>query len=143
MAFLSRGTVNIILCLGLAFVAAFVAAFNVHAADDDYLKMLEAEAEGSHIDDSGQAKRHAATATSAPAVAETKKWVGECDYISDAMPTGLQWEEFASYIKQCSLGTYVFYRRLDPNSQSTVYKSYTAMSPTNLSVLKEEVLKYY
>lgn len=136
MAFLSRNVVNFVSCLVL------FAAFNVQAADDDYLKMLEAEAEGSHIDDSSQSKKNAAVVSTA-AIADRKEWIGECDYISDAMPDDLAREEFASYMKQCSLGTYVFYRRLEPNLKNAVYKTYTAMSPATLTVLKKEILKYF
>ena len=48
MAFFSRSEFNLVFVL--------LSTFNAQASDDDYLKMLESEAEGVKLDQSGQLK---------------------------------------------------------------------------------------
>lgn len=113
---------------------------NVHAGDD-YLKMLEAEAEDLHLDKSGQ--REISNIVRSKPAADRRDWDGECDYRGEAMLPGVVWEEFSSYIKQCYLGTYAYYRRLDNNLQRSIYNSYEKNTPVKQSRLKKEILSYF
>ncbi len=113
---------------------------NVYAGDD-YLKMLEAEAEDLHLDKSGQ-RENSSIVHSKPAT-DRRDWDGECDYVDEAMLPGVVWEEFSSYIKQCYLGTYAYYRRLDDNLQRSIYNSYKKNAPVKQTTLKKEILNYF
>ena len=112
-------------------------------ASDDYMKLLEAEADGTELDPGGQSKTNT-TVHRAPVNVDRRDWQGECDYVNDVLALGVVWEEFASHLKQCSLGTYVFYRRLDLDSQRLVYiNNYSKNAPTKLSILKKAIFKYF
>jgi len=113
-------------------------------ASDDYMKLLEAEAEGTSLDQSSDQREDKTTVISAGIDTEKKAWVGECDYAKDVLALGVVWEEFASYLKQCSLGTYVFYRRLEHDLQYTIYNdNYSKTAPTKLSRFKKAILDYF
>jgi hypothetical protein len=134
MLFFSRSLFTV-LCIIIA-----LGASSAQAADD-YLKMLEAEAEDLHLDKSGQ-RENSGVVHSKP-VDGRRDWDGECDYMDEAMLPGVVWEEFSSYIKQCYLGTYAYYRRLDDNLQRTIYNSYKKNTPVKQTTLKKEILNYF
>lgn len=115
---------------------------NAMAGDDEYMKLMEAEAAGTHLDKGGQRKssrvKHNLSINT-----EKRKWLGECDYSDDVLPPGLAWEAFPSYLKQCYLGTYVFYRRLESDLQRSAYNAYLKTAPIKIGVLKKEISNYY
>ena len=112
------------------------------ASDDEYMKLMEAEAAETHLDLGGQRKSSGAK-HNISINTQKRDWPGECDYTDDVLPSGLVWEEFPSYLKQCYLGTYVFYRRLELNLQHSVYDAYLKTAPIKLSALKKEISNYF
>lgn len=136
MAVFNRYSINLV-CAIILFCSN-----NAVASDDEYLKLLEAEAIDSRLDRDGQRKNNN-IAHNASVNLDKRDWAGECDYVDDVLPSGLVWEEFSSYLKQCSLGTYVFYRRLEFDLQRSIYNTYSNTAPTKNSILKEAILKYF
>jgi hypothetical protein len=110
-------------------------------AADDYMSLLEAEAEGSELDHGGQLEA-GGTKYKDPAGLVERKWQGECDYAADVLPTDLVHEEFASYMKKCTLSIFVYYRKLDADSKNLVYEKYKKTIPIKLSSLRKAVLSY-
>ncbi|VAW52955.1 hypothetical protein MNBD_GAMMA06-77 [hydrothermal vent metagenome] len=142
MAVFNRFLSNIFFIIVL--LAAFLAVFNVQATDDEYLKQLELEVKNVHLDKSGQRTNNsAAHGRNAADNTKEKNWIGECDYADGMMPKNLPWEEFSSYLKQCSLATFVYYRRLVPELQHSVYDTYAETSTMKLSKLKKNILTYF
>ena len=133
MAVFNKALINV-LC-----ITFLLCTFNAAASDDEYMKLLEAEAEESVLDQTGQRESNDTLHNNIT----KKNWVGECDYIDDILPLGLVWEEFSSYLKQCSLSTFAFYRRLDMNLQRSVYENYSKSASAELNVLRQEILKHY
>ena len=111
------------------------------SAEDDYLLMLEAEAGSSRLDQGGKRVIDDEKRRKQLDFVE-KKWQGECDYDEDVLQSSLPREEFSSYLKQCSLSLFVFYRRLDINSQVLVYEEYENASPIKFTSLKETIINY-
>lgn len=136
MAFFSRSIT------GFLYIVVFLSAFSAQANEDEYLKMLEQEASDLHLDQSGQRETDGA-AHSASMDMVKKKWDGECDYDSDVLLAGVDQTEFSSYLKQCYLGTYAYFRRLDVNLQHVVYDSYKKHTPIKQSALKKEIVNYF
>jgi len=136
MAF-SSGTVTRFL-----YIVIFITAFNVQATEDDYLKLLEQEASDLHLDQSGQRESDGAVHSSSTTQLE-RKWDGECEYSSDILLPDIDRAEFASYLKQCYLGTYAYYKRLDVNLQKAVYDSYKKNTPIKHLALKKEIVNYF
>ncbi len=140
MVFFSRSVFNTFSIVVLLVV--LLATFNAQAADDEYLKQLASEVKNVHLDKSGQ-RNNNNTAHNASGDAKQRKWVGECDYSNEVMPAGLAWAEFSSYLKQCSLATFVYYRRLDSDLQRSVYNTYSKASTMKSSKLKKDILTYF
>ena len=117
-------------------------SFSINAvATDDYLLMLEAEAEDLELDQAGSGNVDARQRKQQLHVMETD-WYGECDYAKEVLQQNLPREEFSSYLKQCSLSLFVFYRRLDVGSQTAVYGVYKKASPIKFSSLKKTIVNY-
>lgn len=139
MVFFSRSILNTLYVA--TFLSTFLGTFNAQANDDEYMKQLEVEAEGLHLDSRGQrandAEKNGAGNQSA------KQWTGECDYANDALSSGVVWEEFSSYVKKCHPGDYAYYRRLGTSSQHSVYDRYVKKPSMNQSTFKQEILKYF
>jgi len=110
-------------------------------AEDDYLLMLEAEAENLRLDQGGQHGSENKRRNQQFVVAE-KKWQGECDFAENVLLLGVPHEEFSSYLKQCSLSLFVYYRRLDTGSQALVFEKYKNASPIKFSSLKKTIVNY-
>lgn len=109
---------------------------NVAANKNDYLELLNNEAEETRLD-SGSNHGHNSQQT------VEKYWPGECDYTTEQMPPGILWEEFSSYLKRCSIGSYVFYKKLKPGSQYSVYKYYKKTKNLKLQSLQSYVLNNF
>jgi len=136
MAFFSRSIT------GFLYIVVFLSAFNAQASDDEYLKLLEQEASDLHLDQSSQRETDG-TAHRTAADMVKKKWTGECDFSSDVLLADVDQAEFASYLKQCYLGTYAYFRRLDAGLQHVVYNSYRKNTPIKQSALKKEIVNYF
>lgn len=122
------------------YAVLLLCSHNVMASDDDYMKMLEGEAAITSVDSSGKRERDSIIINTAAANIVKKKWVGECDYIDDTVPENLIRGEFASYLKQCATGTYVFYRRLELKSKNLIYENYKKLALVKLFELRENIL---
>lgn len=135
MVFFSRSVFSS-LCLII-----LLSTFNVQASDDDYLKMLESEAEGVKLDQSGQIKDKQQTSEEGSGITKTD-WSWEGDIEGDVLPPGLAQDEFATLLKQHFYGTYVFYRKLNSVDQNTVYYHYTKASPAELEPIRQDILNH-
>jgi len=112
MAFFSRSAFN--------FVIVLLSTFNAQASDDDYLKMLESEAEGVKLDQSGQLKGKQQISDDDSGITKTN-WNWEGDMNGDVLPPGLAQDEFATLLKQHFYGTFVFYRKLNSVDQNILF----------------------
>jgi len=122
-------------------VIIFLSSDNVVAVDDDYMKLLESEAEDTMLD---RGVKQINNANNAARINTVKKdWLGKCDPAGEAVPSNLLWEEFSSYLKQCAVGSFVFYQRLKLNSQYSVYEKYKKRGTVKLEVLRKYILKYF
>lgn len=108
-------------------------------AEDDYLKMLESEAEDLELDQSGQindTKRDAVVNKDNITKADWT-WDGELE--GNILPAGLAQNEFASLLKQQFYGTFVFYRKLNSNDQKTVYYHYSKSPKPDLDDVRKDI----
>ena len=135
MAFFSRSVFNI-LC-----IAALLCSYKAMASDDEYLKMLEGEAEDVQLDQSGQLKDKEQINESNSGITKTN-WTWEGDLEGDILPPGLAQDEFAMLLKQNFYGTFVFYRKLNSVDQQTVYYHYAKASPAALDSIRQDILDH-
>ena len=131
----SRSIFNI-LC-----IAVLLCSFQAKSSDDDYLKMLEGEAEDVKLDQSGQLKDKEGINKDASGITKTN-WKWEGDMESDVLPKGLAQDEFATVLKQNFYGSFVFYRKLNSIDQSTVYYHYTKSSSADLESIRQDILNH-
>jgi hypothetical protein len=89
------------------------------ADDDDYMRMLEAEAEDSTVDQ-GISTEDDNIIQGHTAEKAERTWPGECNYTVDILPPDLVEDEFSSYLKQCVMASFTFYRRLEPGAKSLI-----------------------
>ena len=113
---------------------------------DDYLKMIEGEAEDLTLDKSGQIVNQEQPAElSADDITRTDwKWEGDLQH--NEIPPGLAQDEFATLLKQHYYGTFVFYRKLSSVDQNTVYYHYSqtseADSRADLDSIRQDILSH-
>jgi hypothetical protein len=110
-------------------------------AEDDYLLMLEAETENLRLDQGGQ-RGSENKRRKQQLIVNEKKWLGECSFTEDVLILDVPREAFSSYLKQCSLSLFVYYRRLDAGSQTLVFEKYQNASPVRFSSLKKTIVNY-
>lgn len=115
-------------------IAALLYSFNIVAADDEYLKMLEGEAQELELDKSGQLKQQADKADAEDYA--SKNW----DYDGNTFPSGLAQEEFVSFLKQNFYGSYAFFSKLNSIDQQTVYYHYKKASPAHLDDIRQDIM---
>jgi len=109
---------------------------------DDYLKMLEAEAEDVRLDQSSQLKdKEQANMDSTDGITKTN-WKWEGDLSGNNLPSGLAQDEFATLLKHSFYGTFVFYRKLNSVDQRTVYYHYTKSSNADLDSIRDDILDH-
>lgn len=126
-----------VLCV--LYISALLLSFKAVATDDDYLKMLEGEAEDVQLDQSGQLKRtEEVTDSSSDLTNATWKWEGDLE--GNTLPKGLAQGEFDSLLKQNFYGTYVFFRKLNSVDQQTVYYHYSKAPQADLDSIRQEIL---
>ena len=113
-----------------------------NVAADDYLNMLEAEADDLSLDRSGQLKKNKQANTTNKESITKKKWKWEGELQEDALPLGLAQDEFATLLKQRFYGTFVFYRRLNHINQANVYKKYQQIKMPEITIIRSLVIKY-
>lgn len=109
---------------------------------DNYLKMLESEAEGVTLDKSGQLKEKQQVDTGSTDGITKTDWAWEGDLQDDVLPQGLAQDEFATLLKQRFYGTFVFYRKLNSVDQQTVYYHYTKTSPAALDSIRNDIMSH-
>lgn len=131
MAFFGRSVFNIVIVL--------LSTFNAQA--DDYLKMLESEAEDVKLDQSGQLKDKERISDDDSGITKTD-WNWEGDMNGDVLPPGLARDEFATLLKQHFYGTFVFYRKLNSIDQNTIYHHYKKSSPAELEPIRQDILSH-
>ena len=136
MAFVCRSAFHVF------FIVVMFATFNAVANDDDYLKLLEGEAEDVKLDQSGQLKnKEKVKRDSTDGLTKTNwKWEGNLE--GDLIPSGLAQDEFATLLKQNFYGTFVFYRKLNSVDQNTVYYQYKKASPAKLDSIRQDILSH-
>lgn len=115
--------------------------------NDNYIKLLESEAVETRLDQGSglnqkNVPKDAVSNVSVRALAN-KEWHGECDYVKDTVSSDVIEEEFHSFVKQCAMGTFIYYRQLDFNSKHSVYKNYKLSIPMRLKTLRENILSYF
>ncbi len=135
MAFFSRSVFNI-LC-----ITALLCSYEAMASDDEYLKMLEGEAEDVKLDQSGQLKNKEKINESNSGITKTN-WKWEGDLEGDILPPGLAQDELATLLKQNYYGTFVFYRKLNSVDQKTVYYHYSKASTADLDSIRQDILNH-
>ena len=113
---------------------AVLAGLPVQAADDDYLKMLEVEAETVQLDDSGQLKPE----NDPESPVTTFKWDGTLN--KEDFPKGLDQEAFESFLHKYYFGTYVFFKKLDSTDKNTVYYRYSKEDAPSIEVVRQNVM---
>lgn len=128
--------------LNTVFVVTFMASSDVISSDDNYMKMLEAEAEDSRLDPGVTTKNDNIIQVGAVDNGE-RIWLGECDYVSDLLPVDLVDAEFSSYLKQCVMASFTFYQRLEPSEKSLIYEHYKNSALQDLTALRKDILKYF
>ena len=136
MAFFSRLLINI-LC-----VAALLCSYKAVATDDEYMKMLETEAEDLEVDKSGQLEYKEQANNSSTEGLIKENWTSEGDLEGDVLPPGLAHDEFVTLLKQNFFGSFVFYRKLNSIDQKTIYYHYTKASPAYLNSIRQDILDY-
>ena len=135
MALFSRSVFNI-LC-----IVVLLCSYSAVASDDEYLKMLEGEAEDVKLDQSGQLKDKEKINESNSGITKTNwKWEGDLD--GDTLPSGLAQDEFATLLKQNFYGTFVFYRQLNSVDQKTVFYHYSIASTAELDPVRQDILNH-
>ena len=135
MAFFSRPVFYSLIFIVL------LSTFNAQASDNDYLKMLESEAEDVKLDQSGQLKDKEQVSEENSAITK-RNWNWQGDIDSDALPSGLAQDEFATLLKQNFYGTFVFYRKLNSVDQNTIYYHYKNASPAALEPVRQDILSH-
>jgi hypothetical protein len=135
MAFFSRPVFYSLIFIVL------LSMFNAQASDNDYLKMLESEAEDAKLDQSGQLKDKKQVSEENSAITKWN-WNRDGDINSDALPPGLTQDEFATLLKQNFYGTFVFYRKLNSVDQNTIYYHYKNASPAVLEPVRQDILSH-
>ena len=111
------------------------------ASDDDYLKMLEGEAQDLVLDQKGQLQEDNAdkvTSKKTTGVRDAFSWQGSLQ--GDNLPKGLKREEFESVLQDNFYGTFLFFKKLNSADKQTVYYRYTKAESTNLENVRKNIL---
>ncbi|MGB5279311.1 MAG: hypothetical protein WBO73_08715 [Gammaproteobacteria bacterium] len=108
----------------------------VQAADDAYLKMLEGEAASVQLDHGGQLKKQEKLKRPDRPLFE---WNGELRQ-ENTVPTGLDREQFETFLQKNYYGTYVFYNKLNTNDRDTVYYRYSKADKPGLENIRKNVM---
>jgi len=135
MAFLSQSVFK-----NLA-VVMLLCGLNTAVKANDYLDMLEAEAEDVRLDQSSQLKDKEQVNDSTDGITKTH-WVWEGDLVGNNLPPNLAQDEFSALLKQNFYGTFVFYRKLNSVDQRTVYYNYTKSSKADLDSIRDDILSH-
>jgi hypothetical protein len=122
--------------------AALVCSFDAMATDDEYLRMLEGEAEDLSLDQSGQLDAIKTDDESSTEDVTKKQWKWEGDLDGDVLPDALTQDQFTTLLKDNFYGSFVFFRKLNSNDQKTVYYHYTKASPAHLDVIRQDILDH-
>ena len=108
-------------------------------AEDDYLKMLESEAEDLELDQSGQINDTKRDGVVDKENITKADWTWDGELEGNILPAGLAQNEFGSLLKQQFYGTFVFYRKLNSNDQKTVYYHYSKSPKPDLDDVRKDI----
>jgi hypothetical protein len=128
------------------FVLVFLYSQNVIAGDDEYLSLLEAEAAESIIDSGEESSKNISKETreyKSVVNINLNDWSGECSSVENILPANIRWQDFSSYLAQCSMTTFSLYRRLDSNLKRSIYKHYSSTDLVKVNQLRKKILKIY
>lgn len=139
MVFFCQSTISRSTIRAFYVVVFLMCSFGAFASDDEYMKMLEGEAEDSKLDSSGQINNNEQSSNSRDD-ASAKNWKLEGNLEGEVIPKGLSQEEFASFLKQRFYGTFVFYRKLTSVDKQTVHYHYTKTASANLDSIRQDIL---
>ena len=106
------------------------------AEGDAYLKMLEGEAASLQLDQSGQLQKQENQQIQ---VRQVFEWKGQVKQ-QDAVPKGLEREQFEKYLQENFYGTYVFYNKLNTTDRDTVYYRYSKAEKPDLENVRKNVM---
>ena len=129
MEFISRFVIR------AAVIGVMLAVKPAVAADDAYLKMLEAEAATTRLDSSGQLKKQ--DDRKKPA---NKLFSGNGGLEGEELPKGLGQQEFESLLEKNFFGTYAFFRKLNSTDKNTVYYRYSKAEKPDLENVRKNVM---
>ena len=127
---------NSLIIAGLLVPASMSAGVPAFAADDDYLKMLESEAEEVTLDTNGQLKPEKNNHKESAVV--TFEWDGSME--KEGFPTGLGQDAFETFLHKYYYGTYIFFRKLHANDKDTVYYRYKKEASPNIDNVRQNVM---
>ena len=117
--------------------AALLGGLPVQATDDDYLKMLEGEAETVQLDDSGQLKQE----NNPQSPITSFEWDGTVN--KDGFPKSLNQEAFEAFLHKYYFGTYVFFKKLDSTDKNTVHHRYSKEDMPNIENVRKDVMTLF
>jgi hypothetical protein len=141
MVFFSRAVINRVVINSLFFVALMY-AFEAGAAEDDYLKMLEGEAEEVTLDQSGQLHEESLDTDDSTKDLTKKNWKWKGKLVDNVVPPGLEQDEFATVLKDSFYGSFVFYRKLNSNDRQTVYYHYSQATAAHIDGIRKDILDH-
>ena len=140
MALICQSRVAVVL------VMISVSVLTSPAIADDYLKMIEGEAEELSLDKSGQIVSQQASEHNSTDVVTRTDWKWDGDLEENKVPPGLAQDEFATFLQDRYYGTFVFYRKLSTVDQNTVYYHYSqtsqADSMADLDSIRQDILSH-
>jgi len=119
--------------ISLLITAAIFAGLPVSATDDEYLKMLEGEAENVQLDTSGQLQQQ----TKQSAITSFE-WDGAI--AEQGFSTELGQDAFEAFLHKYYYGTFIFFRKLNSADKDTVYHRYTKESSPSIDNVRKDVM---
>jgi hypothetical protein len=125
----------------LSCITVLLFSLSAVATDDDYLKMLEQEANGLEVDKSGQLGNTEQNDNTTIEGLIKENWTSDGVLRGDEIPSGLTQDEFVGLLKQNFYGSYIFFTKLNSIDQQTVYYHYTKASPAYLESIRQDILE--
>ena len=126
---------NSLIITGLLVSASSSIGLSAFAADD-YLKMLDSEAEDVTLDTSGQLKPE--KKNEKESAITSFEWDGAVENAS--FPTGLGQDAFETFLHKYYYGTFIFFRKLDSADKETVYYRYSKEASPNIDNVRKNVM---
>jgi hypothetical protein len=122
--------------VSLLITASLLAGLPMSAADNDYLNMLDSEAEDLQLDASGQLKQE--KKNHGEPAKTTFEWDGTM--AKEGFPTGLGQDAFEAFLHKYYYGTYIFFRKLNSVDKDTVYHNYSKEAAPHIDAVRQNVM---